>query len=181
MIKEINELNNKVVEIADFQTTYIVLKADNKLYHFDFRNKKEFCLKSKETGTLKFYNNHPLLINHNEDLYEIFLSSRPKDENIFIKNIEEIIAESTMGWRTWKDYIELDTGVTYEIFLGNLKKGSGKLMKFPFSIFEKFKYYCEINDIKISFFEHKAASRCSLIFINNQFVIAEQFKLKTKL
>lgn len=173
MIK-IENFNNKTVEIEAFQSTFIILKIENKLYRFDFKNKKEAFLKQKEIGKLTFHKNHPLLINHHESNLEVFINSKPENVEIFVEDIKNSIDEITKGWKNWKDYIEANT---YEIFFQNIQKGSGIMLKAPFSIVESIEKICEKHNVKISYFGEKKIIPHELIMINNQFVIAEEFKI----
>ncbi len=81
------------------------------------------------------------------------------------------------GYRDWKDYIEIDNGINYDIFLQNSHKGSGKLMKATFSMIEKLQEISEKHKVKTSYFGKKASFQNQLIMINNQYIIAEEFKL----
>lgn len=176
MIK-IKNFNNKIVEIEAFQSTFIILKIENKLHRFDFKNKKEAFLKQKEIGLLTIHEYHPFLINHNESNLEVFINSKPENIELFVEEIKNSIDEITKGWRNWKDYIEINIGITYDIFLQNIQKGSGIILKAPFSIVENMERICEKHNVKISYFGIKKITPHQLIIINNQFVIAEEFNL----
>ncbi|MDQ8143038.1 hypothetical protein [Chryseobacterium sp. CFS15] len=176
MDKIIN-FQDQIVEIQDFQSTYIILRYQERLYRFDFINKKEAFLKQKEIGNFSFYQLHPLLINYNESMYDVFLNSKPECPNKFIEDIKYSINYIIQEWRSWKSYIEFDSGITYDVFLQNLHKGSGKLMRVPISIMEKLKELTDQNNIKISYFGEKNFSQNQLIMINNQYIIAENFRL----
>ena len=171
---KIENFNNKTVEIEVFQSTFIILKIENKLFRFDFKNKKEAFLKQKETGLLAFHEHHPLLINHNESNLEVFINSKPKNVELFVEDIKNSIDTITKGWRNWKDYIETNT---YEIFFQNIQKGSGIILKAPFSIIESIEKICKKHNVKMSYFGKKKIIFHQLIMINNQFVIAEEFNL----
>lgn len=162
----IKDFNNQIVKIHDFQSTFLILEWEDNLYRFNFKNKKQAYLKQKETGKLKFYEQHPLLINYNESNHEIFLNSKPEFPEQYIEDIEFYINESVKEWRTWKDYIEIDTGINYNTFLQNIQKGSGKLLKAPFSIVEKIHELSEKSNIKISSFGEKTSTQHQLIMIN---------------
>ncbi|PIF47323.1 hypothetical protein CLU96_4374 [Chryseobacterium sp. 52] len=174
MIK-IENYDNKIVEIEKIQSTYIILKMDNKLFRFDLKNKKEAFLKQKESGKLTFYEDHPLLINHNESNLEVFINSKPENLEMFINDLKNSIDEITKGWRNWKDYIEINTGIHYQLFLQNVQKGSGKILKAPFSVIENIEKICDQHHVKIKYFGEKVMTPHQLIMINNQFVIAEKF------
>lgn len=176
-MNKIKDFNNRIVTIHDFQSTFLILEWEHSLYRFNFKKKKEAYLKQKEMGKLKFYEQHPLLINYNESNHEVFLNSTPEFPEKYIKNIELCISESLKGWRNWRDYIEIDTGINYNIFLQNIQKGSGKLLKAPSSIVEKIHAVSEKGNIKISCFGEKTSIQHQLIVINNQYIIAEEFRL----
>ncbi|MGV0923928.1 hypothetical protein [Empedobacter tilapiae] len=172
---EIETFQNKQIEIKDFKTTYIVLKFNNELFRFDFKGKKEAFLKQRENGILKFYIEHPLLLNYNESNLEVFINSKPENHNEFINDIEQTINKSLQGWRNWKDYIEINTGINFEIFNKNVENGTGKLLSAPISIIEKIELICDKHNVKIKTFGKKQTFKNELIFINNQFIIAEKF------
>lgn len=174
---KIENFNNRIVETEAFQSTFIILKIDSKLFRFDFKNKKEAFLKQKEIGQLTFHENHPLLVNHNESNLEVFINSKPENIELFVEDIQKSINEITKGWRNWKDYFEINIGITYDIFLQNIQKGSGIILKAPFSIVESIERICEKHNVKMSYFGEKKITPHQLIMINNQFVIAEEFNL----
>nr|WP_314495004.1 hypothetical protein [uncultured Chryseobacterium sp.] len=174
----LKDFQNQIATIENFQSTFIVLKIKNKLLHFDFRNKKEAFLNQKKTGKLNFYEHHPLLTNYNESNHEVFINSKPENHEMFIEDLKKAINEVTQGFRNWKDYIESDTGTNYQIFLKNIQKGSGLLLKAPFSIIEKIETVCRDHKVKISYFGEIKFTENQLLMINDQFVIAEQFRYK---
>lgn len=174
MVK-IENLHHKVVEIEQFQSTFITLKFENKVFRFDFKNKKEAYLKQKGQGTLTLYDQHPLLINHNENNLEVFINSKPENVKEFIEDLKNTVDDLTKGWRNWKDYIEINTGIHYETFLHNIEKGSGKIMKAPFSIVENIEKLCDKHQVRIKYFGEKTITPHQLLMINNQFIIAEKF------
>lgn len=110
-------------------------------------------------------------------MYDVFLNSKPECPNKFIEDIKYSINYIIQEWRGWKSYIEFDSGITYDVFLQNLHKGSGKLMRVPISIMEKLKELTDQNNIQISYFGEKNFSQNQLIVINNQYIIAENFRL----
>lgn len=175
----IKNFHNQIVEIKEFQTSYVILKIENKLLRFDFKKKKEAYLKQKEIGILGFYENHPLLINYNESFHEVFINSKLEDPEMFIEDIKNIINEMTEGWKDWKDYIEFNTGINYQTFLQNIYKGSGKLLNAPFSMVAKIETICEKHNVKVSYFGEKRIYKNQLVLINNQFIIAEEFSYKS--
>ncbi|KFF23967.1 hypothetical protein [Chryseobacterium vrystaatense] len=172
---KIENFHNKVVEIEQFQSTFIILKIENNVFRFDFKHKKEAFLKQKGQGTLTFYEQHPLLINHNENNLEVFINSKPENAEQFIEDLKNSIDEITKGWRNWKDYIEINTGIDYPIFLQNIQKGSGKILTAPFSIIKSIEKTGAKHDVKIKYFGEKITTSNQLIIINNQFIIAEKF------
>ncbi|SHE62135.1 hypothetical protein SAMN02787100_0471 [Chryseobacterium sp. OV279] len=171
----IEKFHNKFVEIEKFQSTYLILKVENNLFRFDFKNKKEAFLKQKESGKLFFYEQHPLLINHNENNLEVFINSKPENAEAFVQDLKNSIDEITKDWRNWNDYIEINTGIDYLIFLQNIQKGSGKILKAPFSIVENIEKMRSKHHVKIKYFGEKIITPHQLIIINNQFIIVEKF------
>ena len=97
---------------------------------------------------------------------------------MFIKDIELAINESVVGWRSWKDYIEINTGINYDVFLNNVKNGRGKFLNAPFSIVDNIELVCKKHNVKIKSFGDKQIFKNELIMINNQFIIAETFENK---
>lgn len=171
----IEQFHNKTVKIEDFQTTYIILTIDNKTFRFDFKNKKESIIKKKETGILTLYREHPLLINYNETYCETYINSAPENIALFIEDFKKTIDERIKGWRHWKDYINIKTGINEDIFLQNIQKGSGKLLNAPFSVVEKLEKVCSKHHVLIRHFGDKIIKPHQLLMIDNQFVIAEDF------
>jgi len=173
----IENLQNKEVYIEDFKTTFIILNVENTLLRFDFKNKREALLKKKESGKLKLYTEHPLLINHNQSNLDVFINSKPANPDVFIEEIKKNIETATGGWRNWEDYIEINTGIDIQTFIRNIKNGSGKLLNAPFSIVENIEQICEKHQVKLKSFGDKTVFHHKMIIINNQFVIAEKFRL----
>lgn len=171
----IEQLHNKTVKIEDFQTTYIILSIENETFRFDFKNKKESFVKKKEIGVLALYKQHLLLINHNETYCETYINSAPEKIDLFVDDIQKSIEESLNGWRHWKDYIKIKTGINEQVFLQNIQKGSGKLLNAPFSVLEKLEKVCSKHHVLIRHFGNKIIKPHQLLMINNQFVIAEDF------
>lgn len=116
-----------------------------------------------------------MLINHNENNLEVFINSKPENAEQFIEDLKNSIDEITKGWRNWKDYIEINTGIDYPIFLQNIQKGSGKILTAPFSIIKSIEKTGVKHDVKIKYFGEKITTSNQLIIINNQFIIAEKF------
>lgn len=177
----IEDLNNKNVGIKDFNSTYLTLEFGKELIRFDFTEKKEAFIKQKNNGVLRVYNKHPLLLNYNENNLEVYINSSPKNVESFIEDVENTINKFLKGWRSWKNYIEESTGINYEVFTQNVKNGRGKFLKAPFSIVDEIEKVCEKHNVKIKSFGDKKIYENKLIMVNNQFVIAKDFKLNNNL
>lgn len=175
----IEQFQNKTVEIEGFQTSFIVLKVENTVLRFYFKNKKESFIKHKQIGILTFHKQHPLLINHNESYCEMYINSKPENPDLFVKDLKNSIDEATEEWRHWKDYIKINTGISELVFFQNIQKGSGKLLYAPFSIIEEIEKVCERHHIAFRSFGEKIRVHNQLLMIHDQFVIAEDFVLRT--
>lgn len=175
----IEHFQNKTVEIEGFQTTFIVLKVENTSIRFDFKNKKESFIQHKQTGILTFHTQHPLLINHNESYCEMYINSKPENPDLFVKDLENSINETAEGWRHWKEYIEIKTGINELVFFQNIQKGSGKLLYAPFSIIDRVEKVFERHHVAFSSFGKKIRTLNKLLMINDQFVITEDFVFRT--
>jgi hypothetical protein len=178
---EIENLANRNVEIENYQSTFIVLNVDNQMLRFDFIKKVEFNLNKGTTGKLKYFENHPLLIDYNENFIETFINSKPENVDLFIDDIKSAIDSKTLGWRNWKDYF-LERGFfSFENFVKNIKEGSGKLLKAPFSITQNVIKVCDKHNVKTKSFENVLKkNNYILILIENDYVIAKEFKLNSK-
>ena len=81
---EIEYLKNKTVKIENYQSTFIILNFEGKKLRFDFFKKTEFQLNKGTIGKIEYFENHPLLINYNENYVETFINSKPKNTDLFI-------------------------------------------------------------------------------------------------
>jgi hypothetical protein len=178
---EIKELISKKVKIEDYQSTFVVLKVDEQFFRFDFLNKMEFRLKKGTIGELKYFENHPLLIDYNENFIETFINSKPENTIFFIDEIKSAIDEKTLGWRNWRDYFVEKGFFSFENFEKNINDGSGKLLNAPFFITQNVIKVCEKYNVKtISFGSQLKTENYKLILIDNDYIIAKDFKLNNK-
>lgn len=177
---QIESINHQNVKIEDFKTTFVVLNVENNSYRLNYIKKKEVFLKQKDDGILKYYSEHPLLINHNESTLEVYINSSPADISTFINEIEHAINFIIKGWRSWKEYIEINSGIHLETFKQNIKDGNGKLLNASISIVESIEKICIKHQVKIKVFGERRYARHKLIIINNQFMIAKDFQLHPK-
>ena len=178
---EIENLSNRNVKIEDYQSTFIVLNVEGEILRFDFIKKVEFRLNKGTFGKLKYFENHPLLIDYNENFVETFINSKPEKSEKFIEDIKLAIEKQTLGWRNWKDYV-IDTNLfKYETFVKNINDGSGKLLKAPFLITQSVIKVCEMHNVKTkSFGSELKTENYKLIAIESDFVIAKEFKFSYK-
>ena len=173
----INDLNNQFIRINDFNTNYITLIFENINYRFDFLGKKEAFLKEKNECKLLLFSDHPLLIDYNESFLEIFLNSKPKNIDFFLENIERIIHNRVLGFRKLKDYLN-KSNLDFETFLKNINEGNGKFLNAPFSIINEIEKFFIENNIKFKTFGEPKKFENQLLILDNQYVIATEFKLK---
>lgn len=174
---KIEDLNNKVVKIENFKTTFITLNFENEIYRFNYVDKKEAFLKQNKEGILKSYSEHPLLINYNENFLEIFINSSPLNSEAFIEEIKYSINKRIENYRDWKNYINLNTGINFKIFEENIKNGNGKILYAPISIVENIEKICDKYNVKIKVFGEKVYSTNKLIVIGDQYIICKDFQL----
>ncbi len=178
---QIENLANRIVKIENYQSTFIVLNVDSQMLRFDFLEKMEFRLNKGTIGKLSYFEKHPLLIDYNENFVETFINSKPKNSEQFIKEIKIAIDQKTLGWRNWKDYFVDGNFFTYENFVKNINDGSGRLLKAPFLITESVIKVCENHNVKTKCFKSELKTEnYKLIIIENNFIIAKEFKLNSK-
>ena len=173
----IEDLNNQIVEIQDFNSNYIILNFENENYRFDYLEKKEAFLKHRTVCKLKLFSDHPLLIDYNESFLEIFLNSKPQNIEFFLENIEGIIHNRVQGFRELKDYLN-KSDLDFETFLKNINDGKGKFINAPFSVVVEIEKFFIENNIKFKIFGEPKKIKNQLLILDNQYVIATEFKLK---
>jgi len=178
---QIETLSNRNVKVEDYQSTFIVLNVDGELLRFDFKKKVEFRLNKGTVGKLKYFENHPLLIDYNENFVETFINSKPENSEKFTEEIKNAIDEKTLGWRNWKDYVVDGSFFQYENFVKNINDGNGRLLKAPYLITQSLIQVCEKHNVKIkSFGSELKTENYKLIIIENDFVIAKEFQINIK-
>ncbi len=172
------DLQNKIVQVDNYQATFLTLKIDGQQIRFDLIDKMEFNLKKGTRGQLKIYEAHPLLIDYNENTLTTYINSKPNHFESFISDFENAINEITGGWRDWTSYVQdRNINFTVDTFLDNVKSGTGKLLKAPFSITQKVVEICKKHHVATKVFGGEL-QRCSykLIFIADNYVIAKEFR-----
>ena len=173
----IEDLNNQIVEIQDFNSNCIILNIENENYRFEKQKKKEAFLKHRTVCKLKLFSDHPLLIDYNESFLEIFLNSKPQNIEFFLENIEGIIHNRVQGFRELKDYLN-KSDLDFETFLKNINDGNGKFMNAPFSIVVEIEKFFIENNIKFKTFGEKRSFNNQLLMLDNQYIISRKFNLK---
>ena len=174
-LSNLEELIGKEVQIHHSQTTYLVLKTAGQLYRFDLIGKKEFFLKRGTVDLLALTQTHPLLLNYNEVSVETFINSRPNNFEGFVADFETSITEILKGCRNWESYI-----LQKDTFLGNIKRGSGKLLQAPESVTQSVIAVCRKYDVRTKTFRSRHIPALNtLLSIGNNYVIAEAFRLRT--
>lgn len=180
MTKTVNiiDIQNKTVQIENYQATFLTLKIDNQLLRFDLIDKKEFNLKKGTLGQISIYEVHPLLIDYNENIVTTYINSKPDNFDNFISDFENAINEITKGWRNWTNYVnDRNINFTIDAFLNNVKTGSGKLMEAPYSITQKAIKVCDKHNVKTKTFGNELQQESfKLIIIADNYVIAREFR-----
>ncbi len=173
----ITDIQNKTVQVDNYQATFLTLKIDNQLFRFDFIDKKEFNLKKGTRGQFSIYETHPLLIDYNENIVTTYINSKPDHFDNFVVDFENTINEITEGWRSWTNYVTDNNIFTVDTFLNNIKSGTGKLMEAPFSITQKVIDICNKHNVATKTFgDELKRNNYKLIFIGDNYVIAKEFR-----
>ena len=76
-IVNITDIQNKTVQVDNYQATFLTLKIDDQLFRFDFIDKKEFNLKKGTRGQFSIYETHPLLFDYNENILTTYIINSP--------------------------------------------------------------------------------------------------------
>ncbi len=174
----ITDIQNKTVQIENYQATFLTLKIDDQLFRFDLIDKKEFKLKKGTLGQFSIYETHPLLIDYNENIVTTYINSKPDNFDNFVADFEYSINEITEGWRNWTNYVtDRNINFTVDTFLSNVKSGTGKLMEAPFSITKKAIKVCDKHNVATKTFGNELKQdNFKLIFIADNYVIAKEFR-----
>jgi hypothetical protein len=168
----IKDIQNKTVQVDNYQATFLTLKIDDQLFRFDLIDKKEFSLKKGTQGHLNIVEIHPLLIDYNENSLTTYINSKPDHFDNYLADFENAINEITKGWRNWTNYL-LDR----DIFLNNVKSGTGKLLEAPISITQKVVDICNKHSVATKTFgDELKRNNYKLIFIADNYVIAKEFR-----
>jgi hypothetical protein len=178
---QIQDIQNRTVQVDTSQATFLKLKIEEQIVKFDFIDKREFYLKNGTTGLLQYFEEHPLLFDYNEIIVTTYLNSKLDDFDSFVADIKVAIDEKTLGWRNWKNYVEDKCiNLTVEKFYDNLRSGSGKLLEAPLTITENVIKVCDRHKILTkSFRSEPKKTNYKLITIDNNYVIAKEFKVHT--
>ncbi|MBS1571205.1 MAG: hypothetical protein JST62_02260 [Bacteroidetes bacterium] len=174
----ITELQDKIVQVVNYQATYLTLKYDTEILRFDFIDKKEFNLSKDKIGQLDFYETHPLLIDYNEEELTTFINTKPNDLDSFVKDFELAIDSITQGWRSWTKYVTNDSNFTVVNFFNNVKNGTGILLKAPFSITMEVNRICEKYGVMTKTLGgERKLDDFKLLLVDDNYVIAREFRL----
>ncbi len=176
----IPDIHNKTAQVYNYQTTFLTLKFDTQLFRFDFIDKKEFKLKKGTIGQFRYFEKHPLLIDYNETIVQIYINSKPTHFDNFIMDFKNAINETTKGWRDWTNYVQnKNINFTVDSFLNNVRTGTGKLFEAPISITQKAIAVCERYNVSTKTFESELIQdNFKVIFIADDYVIAKEFRLR---
>lgn len=173
----ITDLQNKTVQVDNYQATFVTLKIDDQLFRFDLFDKKEFKLKKGKLGQFSIYEVHPLLIDYNENIVMTYINSKPDHFDNFVADFENVINEITKGWRSWINYVtDRSMNFTIDTFFKNIKNGRGRLMEAPFSITQKAIEVCDKHNVATKTFGNELKKdNFKIIFIADNYVIAKEF------
>ncbi len=168
----ITDIQDKTVQVDNYQATFLTIKIDDQLFRFDLIDKKEFNLKKGTQGQLNIFETHPLLIDYNENSLTTYINSKPDHFDNYLADFENAINDITKGWRNWTNYL-LDR----DIFLNNVKSGTGKLLEAPISITQKVVDICNKHNVATKTFgDELKRNNYKLIFIADNYVIAKEFR-----
>lgn len=171
-------LQNKTVQVDNYQATFLTLKIDEQLFRFDFIGKKEFRLKKGDAGQFYYFEKHPLLIDYNEIIVTTYINSKPDHLERFMDDLKNAIEEITKGWRRWTNYLtDKNINFTFDQFLGNVKDGSGKLSEAPFTVNQEIIAVCNSHGVLTKSFESVLKpNNYKLILVGDNYVIAKDFR-----
>ncbi len=174
----ISDIQNKIVQVDNYQATFLTLRIDDQLFRFDLIDKKEFKLKQGTCGQFSIYETHPLLIDYNENIVTTYINSKPDHFDNFVVDFETAINEITQGWRSWTKYVtDRNINFTVDTFINNVKSGVGKLIEAPFSITQKAIKVCDKHNVATKTFGNELKQdNFKLIFIGDNYVIAKEFR-----
>ena len=174
----LDDIQNKTVQVDNYQATFLTLKIDEQLFRFDFIGKKEFSLKKGVVGQFYYFEKHPLLIDYNETIVTTYINSKPDHFDRFIDELKNAIEEITEGWRRWTNYLtDKNINFTFDKFLGNVKDGSGKLSEAPFTVNQKIVAVCDKHGVLTKSFESVLKpNNYKLILVGDNYVIAKDFR-----
>lgn len=173
---KIETLQNKIVKIENSQSTFVILKNEENIFRFDLLDKREFYIKNGIQAELKYFEDHPLLIDYSENSITVFINSKPEKADEFITEIEKAVNEITLGWRNWKNYMNDGAFFKYETFLKNIKDGNGKLIEAPFSIAQNVLKVCDKYKVSAKAINNQIhRKKYKLIMIDDNYIIAKDF------
>jgi hypothetical protein len=120
---------DELVTVAVAQTTFAVLTTPKARFRIDFIDKAEAYLKPGMRGNFKSYSeHHPLLLNYNSRLVEVYINSRPQDPEGLFAEIRERIESVFQSWRDWRCVLPGRKSAGEKQLKQNLLDGSGLLL-----------------------------------------------------
>lgn len=169
-----DDLNNKSsINIIERQSTFLKLSlASGKTYKVGYVNKKEFFIEELEVTGCAIFEKHPLLIEYQDSLSDLYISSQTDEPDNFIKDLVKLNNDFFCGWRGMQLYFNNQYG-----YKNVVKDGLGLLYKGP-SIFIK-----ELSDLldkyqikyKVQNYNVNKDYKYKVLLLGNSFVIAEEF------
>lgn len=114
--------------VAVAQTTFVVLTMPQARFRIDFVEKAEVHLKPGMRGKISRFLEHPLLLNYNSPLVEVYINSRPSDPAGLFAEIHRRIEDVFQGWRNWRCVLSGRGSAGENQLRQNLLDGSGLLL-----------------------------------------------------
>jgi hypothetical protein len=175
---QVSDLQHLHAEVVAIQSSYFILKIEDKIIRFDFVKKQNSQLNVGDIGFLEHIAAHSYLSWCNEPLCEVYIAQKTNDADAICSKIKITIDALTQQQVDWQDYI-IEKSPT--LLANNLNKGMGLLVRAPLSIAEKIVDLCNENNIKTSFLTNSITKhQYKMLKIGNSFVVAADFKIQIK-
>ena len=110
------------------QTTFAVLTMPGAQFRVDFLAKAEAHLKPGMRGEFSSCSEHPMLLNYNSRLVEVYITSRSENPQNILVEIQKRIEDSFQGWRDWRCVLSGGKRFGENLLRKNLLDGSGLLL-----------------------------------------------------
>ncbi|KAA6438856.1 hypothetical protein FEM33_15400 [Dyadobacter flavalbus] len=179
---QIEELSGKLVVVINYQTTYVIVKVDGNEMRINFDHKQEFKLVKGKSGQLQYLDEHPLLMNYNEQSISMYINSKPENAAKLNSEIQLAVDELLKGWRNWDSYfLDVHSRSSIETFKSNLLSGSGRIFEGPITIANRVIAVFEKHNVLTKSFPGLLKQKqYRLLLIENNYVIANAFEIVYK-